>query len=568
MKTITSIPGGGELFTNTSPSLFFTNTTMAKTTETREFKTHPRLLWDVIQRQAGSVSKAILEGVMNAADAKATHCVISLDENQLLIKDDGHGFRNREAIERGFEVFGMPQDEIEQAEKTYGHFRMGRGQLFAFGANEWKTGEFRMSVDLKKAAGEKDYKIPYVLSTGNPNTPGCVVRVKLYDRMTLATIDDVQRDMEKWCKWAPIKVYFNDVLVSKDPAQSDHWDHVTDEAYIKLNNSGSLSLYNLGIHVCEFPKHKFGAGGDVVSRKQVKVNFARNDVQSDCAVWKKIRPFVVTQATKRNTGAKTLDDAERQRLADQIKRKEITGDSIRKLKLITAVTGRHFSMNDLNYGGHFRAYSNAPKGDRLGDNIMRSGLAFVVADETLERFEFDTVPQMIKWFKVNVFDKSYETDAFRKPFKPMAKLKEDFSMRLTVINEDQYTEQEKLWMSVLQNAASHLLVDGETVYGYGNGTRKLLLGDADTADGWTDGETYVVVNRKYLAKYNLDVKGVINLGNLLAHEACHGENDSVDHDHDQSFYERFHDTANNHMGAFAHAAMAAVLTTASRMGRR
>jgi hypothetical protein len=43
------------------------------------FKMHPKLLLDVIQRQAGTLSKAILEGVMNAVDAGATHGAITLD---------------------------------------------------------------------------------------------------------------------------------------------------------------------------------------------------------------------------------------------------------------------------------------------------------------------------------------------------------------------------------------------------------------------------------------------------------------------------------------------------------
>ena len=39
--------------------------------ETRRFKPHPQLLLDVIQRQAGTLGKAVLEAVMNAVDAKA-----------------------------------------------------------------------------------------------------------------------------------------------------------------------------------------------------------------------------------------------------------------------------------------------------------------------------------------------------------------------------------------------------------------------------------------------------------------------------------------------------------------
>ena len=39
--------------------------------ETIAFTMHPQLLYSVIQRQAGTLNKAILEGVMNGVDARA-----------------------------------------------------------------------------------------------------------------------------------------------------------------------------------------------------------------------------------------------------------------------------------------------------------------------------------------------------------------------------------------------------------------------------------------------------------------------------------------------------------------
>ena len=40
--------------------------------ETLQFVMHPKLLYDVILRQAGSLSKAVLEGIQNSIDAGAT----------------------------------------------------------------------------------------------------------------------------------------------------------------------------------------------------------------------------------------------------------------------------------------------------------------------------------------------------------------------------------------------------------------------------------------------------------------------------------------------------------------
>ena len=65
-------------------------------TERRSFSMHPRLLYDVIRRQAGSLGKAVLEAVMNAADARATRVEVTIEPDRVLIMDDGQGFQSEE----------------------------------------------------------------------------------------------------------------------------------------------------------------------------------------------------------------------------------------------------------------------------------------------------------------------------------------------------------------------------------------------------------------------------------------------------------------------------------------
>ena len=45
----------------------------------------------------------------------------------------------------------------------------------------------------------------------------------------------------------------------------------------------------------EIPQYKLGCGGEVVSKQQLKVNFARNDIQHDCPIWKVVKKFVGLQ---------------------------------------------------------------------------------------------------------------------------------------------------------------------------------------------------------------------------------------------------------------------------------
>lgn len=89
--------------------------------ERRALRMHPRLLFDVIHRQAGTLSKSVLEGVMNSIDAASARCDITLDQHRLVIEDDGKGFADRTEIDNFFDTFGYPHEE---GDATYGRVRM------------------------------------------------------------------------------------------------------------------------------------------------------------------------------------------------------------------------------------------------------------------------------------------------------------------------------------------------------------------------------------------------------------------------------------------------------------
>ena len=113
--------------------------------QTVAFQMHPDLLRSVIRKQAGSLDKAILEAVMNSIDAGSSSVNIQLLTDKVIITDDGRGFRDAQEIQDFFATFGTPHKE---GDATYGKFRMGRGQMFAFGKNTWRTGTFQMDVDV------------------------------------------------------------------------------------------------------------------------------------------------------------------------------------------------------------------------------------------------------------------------------------------------------------------------------------------------------------------------------------------------------------------------------------
>ena len=131
---------------------------------------------------------------------------------------------------------------------------------------------------------------------------------------------------------------------------------------------------------------------------QVRVNFARNDLDQQCPVWRKIRPFLAKKARAKIERKPALNDGERQRLANLWVQGEI-GANAGTLRLFTDVTGRHWTLDSMRKArvwGKRATATVAKKGDLKGDRVMQKGSAFVFADDTLERFGVGTVEDLLK----------------------------------------------------------------------------------------------------------------------------------------------------------------------------
>lgn len=516
--------------------------------EIRRFAMHPKLLFDVIQRQAGTLSKAVLEAVMNSIDAGATKCDITLTNDQVTIVDDGKGFRNRDEIEDFFEVFGQPHAESEG--KRYGTFRMGRGQCFSFGRNLWRTGTFRMDVDIKSKGLE------YGLLSNAENQPGCHIDIEFYEVLRPTAVIDLTRDFERLVRYAPIPVVFNGKNLS-EPASESKWLIETDEAYMKIDVGGvsGLKVYNLGVHVADLGSYSWGCSGIIVSKKQLKVNFARNDIMADDPVWKKIA-VAVRKHVAAGSGKKKLSPSERSVLFRGILSKEVNWRDHEDAKFFTDCTGRGWSVSQLerahdqfgalNYNGS-GFFSFAPRNSFDGDRVMQSKLGFVFDEEMLEivgvkspvDFFKQALPGYAKsrqqWEGVGLLGHSFLTLD-----KISADLKND---RHVIVPEKEWKLREALFLRALDNA-SHAIVNALSNLGVETKRRRLLVGVSEHSAGWTDGETYIALSRNSLAKVRPGAEGFMAIAGLLLHEYCHNTADDVgDHCHDEAFYRLFHDAS-------------------------
>lgn len=528
---------------------------MAKKTttapETRAFKMHPKLLLDVIQRQAGRLSKAVLEGVMNAIDAGATQVDIDVSDKHVIITDDGKGFRNRQEIETFFEVFGQPHEETEK--KVFGCFRMGRGQLFAFGKNSWTTNRFQMKVDIQ------DKGLDYELHEKTIQVRGCRIRVELYNPLSLLDQREIEDELVEIIRYVQIPVRVNDKQINLDP-RTEQWSEETDEAWFFYRSSGSLKLYNLGVQVTDIAGHRQGVSGVVVTKKQLKLNFARNDVISTCPVWQGIRAVLAKRAGRAKTKKLAMSDDERIYLCRSLRADPATLQQVWDSPILTDVRGRHWSFQDLFYR-HAAAYrynhslSCGPLHDRRADQVMSQKLALVLAQDTLDRLGLADSGQLL------------ELVGRHQPPVPwkvvqLEQLTAGLDDRCALIPEAEHKPVERALLDVLITAMHQLTRDGGE-------TRRLILGESETADGWTDGTTYIAINRKFMARCGTTPGGLASLCMLLIHELCHEEPSSGTHDHTPDFYERYHErTAGQNVARFVDMAQSRLLSCLERAGHK
>jgi hypothetical protein len=504
--------------------------------ERRTFKAHANLIVQAISRQAGSLGKAVMEGVMNSIDAGSTRIEVTATEETIQIRDDGRGF-TAQTVDDFFEWLGAPH---EDGDARFGSFRIGRGQCFSFGVNRWRSGALQMDVDFKRDGLDWDF------TNGLEPVAGCTIDITLYTRLYPSDLVRLERELRDALKWVDVPVVYNGKPIAKAPVAGE-WTHETDTIYLRATSGSSLTVYNQGVLVRSYGGSVYGVAGEIVSKVPFKLNTARNDLQSDCPVWKKVRPLLAEIAGRKTTQNRAaLTDADRDHLAVQFKLGELRAGH-RTLKLFTDVTGEHWSLQQLELMVRKRGITtltSAPPNDARGDRLQQHGTAVVLADTTLARFEVESVEALVDLLR-NV-GAAEATTLTRLTVAPLETVAHSLSTDYRRIGEDGLTPTEGLVLEFLRHAQSKLFP-----YDWRNppNLRTLFAGESSLADGWTDGAQTITVHRKFLTG-DFSVAFWSDLGILLAHEYSHNESSQGTHVHGPDFYRLFHDTVTEGLGRF------------------
>ncbi len=510
---------------------------------------HEKLILDVIRKQAGTFDKAVLECVMNgieaqlATTAKPKIWIEYSDEGNgvLVVRDPGRGFRSRKEINEWFAQFGTPHEASEG--KKWAEFRMGRGQAFSFGRNVWRTGTFRMEYDLETDPAERSYKcshaLDFALESDLENYPGCEVTIHFYKRQVgkgyfYSSVDAFKSAIKKQVEFMEGEIYFNGEQINT-PASECTWDIVTEDAYFMFGKGHDLTLYNMGAYVKPYDAASAGVTGVVVSKEKMDVNFARNSILSTCEIFQRIWLVIRDNKVKRiRAESRWLNDNQKINALLELRDGEIKYSDIKTLGLFELAGGKFLSLDAVR---KMRSpWTFAMRGDDVADRLDYLNEAICFADDVLAALDYTGKPvDFFNWLLRESFrdcdggPKSSDWNKIRAFYRDFSTLADGYDSVHKILSTDDQSKAERRFLRAME---SYQCWRGRT----------LCIGTCDTANGWTDGSSYIVFNRAFLKDNNPGYDGgVAACVTLAIHELAHDSDDTGTHVHSAEFYRAYHD---------------------------
>lgn len=535
-------------------------------TETHEFTVDKSIIIHLIKSQAGTLGKALCEAVMNSIDAGASSVDIEVasDGRTMSIVDDGHGLRTREEILAVFNNFGF--DHSAHA-RTYGRFGLGRGQLWNWCSSSWLSHNFLLDVDVR-ARG-----LRWELHVDRPHVDGLRIDSTFYEPLSALGIADLETELERLCKYIGVTVMFNGRKIGKDAA-TQSWDIETDDAYVRINDTNRLAVYNQGVLVSELYRGTVGVGGVVVTKpgRALTLNMARNDInRTDCEVWKRLS-VVIKKAAAERTGARAntrLTAEDRDYLAKQTV--DPTYGSNFDRPIFTLTDGKHLTLAQVEGRLWSRVLTTAERGSRVAEAMMREGQVLALDAVTLARFGAASVAELRDTVVARATAASRNTYALGR-----AALAESIEtipgykhLQAQKIENKDLTPEQKAFLEAARPLLEKVArVVAEHVDNGAVARRELFIGKGDM-EAYTDGATYIgVVDATVNKALRMGLYGFQRIAHLMVHELLHDSDDSGSHSHDADFYEAFHEIVLDHAKPLGEAAATAFRKWSQRMERR
>ncbi|KKM86215.1 hypothetical protein LCGC14_1281320, partial [marine sediment metagenome] len=429
-----------------------------------------------------------------------------------------------------FETFGTPHEDNEHC--IWKRFRMGRGQMFAYGKNTWRTATFRMTVDIQNDG------LIYHLERDLPKIQGTTIDIELYDNpftSTYSTIDDLADKLKHQVEFMPGVITFNgqQLNIPADDIPIKKWTEITNDAYFLFGVGSKLTFYNLGAYVMDRSAADVGVVGVVVSRKRFDVNFARGGIHDRCEIYQRVLEIVkkYKPVKKMKRRRKALEDWEKINILRDIRNGEVEFVDVNALALFPTTSGRSYSLNQIK--NISSPWTFGDTGDRVADKLMQSEQAVVFDRAIVNVLSYSGEDKDFFTWLVARQD-NYSVGQFfakvSKWWREFNGLSSGFSNTYTILAHNKLTVTEKRILRVMEK------------YDHCWKKRRICIGVSDVAKAWTDGNAYIALERNWLRKLSLSSsRGATELLVTMVHELAHDENTEGTHVHGEAFYRTFHE---------------------------
>lgn len=457
-------------------------------TEVHRVQGTDKLLMDTIRRQAADLEHGWREAIQNGIDSPgATQVRLTYDEDLTVVRDNGDGVDIDS--DRGLQLLkNLGETSKAGDDASIGEFGVGKGQVVAKGHAVFVSGDAALHFDVREW-GLEVKTVPWM---GEP-VDGFEVRVAHYD-------DAVPNYGYKWDRFESriadrfryaeeatgTRVFVNGERVSDgDPAGAadGEYGRVVDaapdtgvDAVLAIEperNNDEIAVYSHGVRVKDVDGK--GAGGVLVTRDNLMVNYARNDIDSDCETWGALEPWLRDQAADLLEGAPDhlLGPAARQFLAERVFEADgLAGiqDVDGEKEMFRLVTGETASLNDITGADQV---GFAPRDDHRARKLAE-GWQMVVLDESDEatarlKEVFDTLEEVVA-SAPEAFDTDQKADEVSLPDTHEA------------MADDELNTAQHRKLAAARELADRLAIDREVNWGH-----------SEVVDAWTDGREEIVL---------------------------------------------------------------------------
>ncbi|RZV12589.1 hypothetical protein BDK88_0004 [Natrinema hispanicum] len=486
------------------------------TDETVTMTADERVATYLIEDQMADLTDAIREAVQNGIDSPgSSRVLVSISPERSIILDDGAGV-DLESTDgrRNLSVLGAGSKQRADDE-TIGEWGIGKGAIIAKGAVHIWSHNAALCFDYR----DRRDSGPWADVSGRD---GHLVDAEHHLEGMLVEIDHYEdevpdpdsyrwrryvRDLRKRFAYVQsrtgVSVVINGEPVDKgDPfeavADSPHpsLTRETDDAILALEYTPheGLDIYSNGLYVTT--KREYGLGGVVVSKGNLTLNFARNDIQSGCDRWQRIDNAL--EQTRDDLYAEVSDDrltAESREVMIEAMASESSDEQWADRKLFQLATESRISLEEIQAAPKIGWVGGAEKG---ADKLVERG--YVVLDTS------DSATQRLRDLATDEDTSIAVPETF--DVGEQAESEGVWTGYHRVEDESQLNADQRRYLRFARVLARELGIERDVYYGEAS------------ADAWTDGRTYIVITDSAVTSRQRAV-WMHDLYLVVLHEAAH-----------------------------------------------